>query len=185
MSIILYISANYNSEPSVLLPDQNFQHDCYLCSNSSINFPKCYTYTMLEITPTLSIEESELQFEYIRASGPGGQNVNKVSTAVQLRFNMGESSLPDLVKERLYKIAGGRINKDGVMIIHARQYRTQEQNRYDAQERLINLLKLAAERPKARYATRPSITARAARVSEKKQRGQQKRLRRYSPDDWE
>ena len=113
------------------------------------------------------------------------QGMNKVSTAVQLRFNVGESSLPDLVKDRLYKIAGGRINKDGVMIIHARQYRTQEQNRYDAQERLIDLLKLAAERPKARYATRPSITARAARVSEKKQRGQQKRLRRYSPEDWE
>jgi ribosome-associated protein len=140
---------------------------------------------MLEITPNLSIDESELQYEYIRASGPGGQNVNKVSTAVQLRFNVIESSLPEMIKERLYKIAGGRINKDGVLIIHARQYRTQEQNRYDAQERLVDLLKQAAERPKPRRATRPSLTARAARVSEKKQRGQQKRLRRYSPEDWE
>ena len=140
---------------------------------------------MLEITPNLSIDESELQFEYIRASGPGGQNVNKVSTAVQLRFNVAESRLPDMVKERLKKIAGGRINKDGVLIIHARQYRTQEQNRFDAQERLVDILKQAVERPKPRRATRPSLTARAARVSEKKQRGQQKRLRRYSPDDWE
>lgn len=140
---------------------------------------------MLEITPNLSIDESELQFEYIRASGPGGQNVNKVSTAVQLRFNVAESSLPEMAKERLFKIAAGRINKDGVLIIHARQYRTQEQNRYDAQERLVEILKQAVERPKPRRATRPSLTARAARVSEKKQRGQQKRLRRYSPDDWE
>ena len=140
---------------------------------------------MLEITPNLSIDELELQYEYIRASGPGGQNVNKVSTAVQLRFNVAESHLPEMVKERLNKIAGGRINKDGVLIIHARQYRTQEQNRYDAQERLVELLKQAAERPKPRRATRPSLTARAARVSEKKQRGQLKRLRRYSPDDWE
>ena len=93
--------------------------------------------------------------------------------------------MPEMVKERLKKIAGGRINKDGVLIIHARQYRTQEQNRFDAQERLVDLLKQAVERPKPRRATRPSLTARAARVSEKKQRGQQKRLRRYSPDDWE
>jgi ribosome-associated protein len=102
-----------------------------------------------------------------------------------LRFNLDESSLPEEVKERLYKIAGGRINKDGFLLIHARQYRTQEQNRYDAQERLIELIRLAAEKPKPRRATRPSVTARAARLGSKKKHSDLKRLRRYNPDDWD
>lgn len=140
---------------------------------------------MIEITPTISIDESELQFDFVRASGPGGQNVNKVSTAVVLRFNVVDSNLPDEVKDRLFKLAGGRINKDGVLIIHARQYRTQEQNRFDAQERLVDFLRNASENPKIRRATRPSVTARAARLGDKKKRGETKRLRRYKPEDWE
>jgi ribosome-associated protein len=140
---------------------------------------------MITITPTISIEDAELQFDFIRASGPGGQNVNKVSSAVQLRFNITGSSLPEEVKDRLSRMAVGRINKDGILLIHARQYRTQEQNRYDAQERLIDLIRLAAERPKARKATRPSVTARAARLGSKKKHGELKRLRRYNPDDWD
>lgn len=141
--------------------------------------------TMIEITPTLSIDESELQFDFVRAAGPGGQNVNKVSTAVVLRFNVVDSKLPDEVKDRLFKLAGGRINKDGVLVIHARQYRTQEQNRFDAQERLVEILRSASEKPKLRRATRPSLTARAARLGAKKKRGETKRLRRYHPEDWE
>jgi len=140
---------------------------------------------MIEITPAISIDESELQFDFVRATGPGGQNVNKVSSAVQLRFNLMESALPDEVKERLLKIAGGRINKDGILIIHARQYRTQEQNRYDAQERLVEIIRQATEKPKARKATRPSVTARAARLGSKKKHGELKRLRRYNPEEWE
>ncbi len=140
---------------------------------------------MLEITPTISIDEDELQFDFVRAAGPGGQNVNKVATAVVIRFNVVESALPDEVKQRLFKTAGGRINKDGVLVLHARQYRTQEQNRFDAQERLVEILKLASEKPKVRRATRPSVTARAARLGAKKKRGEIKRLRRYNPEEWE
>ena len=139
---------------------------------------------MIEITPTISIDETELQFDFVRATGPGGQNVNKVATAVQLRFNIEDSGLPVEVKERLYKMAAGRINKDGILLIHARQYRTQEQNRYDAQERLAEIIRNAAEKPKPRKATRPSVTARAARLGSKKKHGEIKRMRRYNPDDW-
>lgn len=140
---------------------------------------------MISITETIQLDENELSFDFVRAAGPGGQNVNKVSTAVQLRFNVVESGLPDEVKERLYKIAAGRINKDGVLIIHARQYRTQEQNRYDATQRLVELIQKAAFKPKVRRPTRPSLTAKAARVGEKRQHGEVKKLRRYDPQEWE
>jgi ribosome-associated protein len=141
---------------------------------------------MIEITPSLSIGEDEIQFEFIRASGPGGQNVNKVATSVQLRFDVRSSpSLQTDVKERLTRLAGRRMTADGVLIIQARRYRTQDQNRLDAIQRLIVLIRKALVKPKVRKATRPSLTARAARISEKKRQGEIKRTRRNVPDDWE
>lgn len=141
---------------------------------------------MIEITPSLSIDESELQFDFIRASGPGGQNVNKVATAVQLRFDVWHSpSLEAEVKERLIRLAGRRMTEDGVLVIEARRYRTQEQNRLDAVQRLVVLVQKALAPPTVRKATRPSVTARAARVNEKKRRGALKRTRHYSPGEWE
>jgi len=141
---------------------------------------------MIEITPTLSLEESELRFDFIRASGPGGQNVNKVASAIKLYFDVRASpSLPDEVKERLAKLAGSRMTDDGVLVIDARRYRSQEHNRLDALKRLVALIQKALEVPKPRKKTRPSVTARAARLAEKKRRGLTKRLRRYDPSDWE
>ncbi len=141
---------------------------------------------MIELTPTLSLEEKELVFDFIRASGPGGQNVNKVSTAVQLRFDAVNSpSLPAEVKERLIKLAGSRMTEDGILIIEAKRYRSQEKNRIDAVQRLVTLIQKAAEPPKKRKPTRPSVTARAARVGAKRQRGELKRTRKYNPDEWE
>ncbi len=141
---------------------------------------------MIEITPTVQIDESELQYDFIRASGPGGQNVNKVASSVQLRFDVCNSpSLPADVKERLIKLAGSRVTEEGVLIIEAKRYRTQEQNRYDATQRLIAWIQKALEKPKVRKLTRPSVTAKAARVGDKKKRGEIKRTRRYNPEDWE
>jgi ribosome-associated protein len=141
---------------------------------------------MIEITPTLNIDDDEIHFDFIRAAGPGGQNVNKVATSVQLRFDVCNSSSLEMdVKERLIRLAGSRMTDDGILIIAAKRYRTQEQNRYDAVQRLITLIQMAAERPKVRRATRPSLTARAARVGSKKKRGELKRTRRYNPEDWE
>ncbi|MFA5836832.1 MAG: alternative ribosome rescue aminoacyl-tRNA hydrolase ArfB [Bellilinea sp.] len=141
---------------------------------------------MIEITSTLFLDESELQFDFIRASGPGGQNVNKVSSAVQLRFDAVKSpSLPAEVKERLIKLAASRMTEDGVLIIEAKRYRSQEKNRTDAVQRLVTLIQKAAEPPKKRKPTRPSVTARAARVGAKRQRGELKRTRKYNPEEWE
>lgn len=141
---------------------------------------------MLEITPTLKLDEKELAFDFIRSSGPGGQNVNKVSSAVQLRFEVANSpSLPSEVKQRLIKLAGKRITEDGVLLIEANRYRGQEQNRLDAIQRLVILIQKAAVPPKNRKATRPSVTSKAARVGDKKMRGEIKKLRRFNPDDWE
>jgi ribosome-associated protein len=137
---------------------------------------------MIEITPSLSIEESELSFDYIRSAGPGGQNVNKVSTAVQMRFDLeGSSSLPEDVKSRLHSLARNRITEEGVLIIEAHRFRTQEQNRADALARLVALIQQASEPPKPRKKTRPSAAARAKRVDEKRQRGVIKQMRRSSP----
>jgi ribosome-associated protein len=141
---------------------------------------------MIEVSPTVTIDENEIQYEFVRASGPGGQNVNKVASSVQLRFDIRNSpSLDADVKERLIKLAGSRVTEEGVLIIEAKKYRTQEQNRTDATRRLITWIQKALEKPKQRKATRPSVTAKAARVSDKKKHGELKRIRRYDPDDWE
>lgn len=141
---------------------------------------------MIEVTPSVSIEESEIQFDFIRSTGPGGQNVNKVATAVQLRWDVrATTALPPDVKERLARLAGSRITGEGILIIEARRYRTQEQNRFDAVQRLVALVQKALEAPKPRRKTRPSVTASAARVGAKRQRGELKRIRRYNPEEWE
>jgi ribosome-associated protein len=140
---------------------------------------------MIEVTPTLAIPESELQFDFIRSSGPGGQNVNKVATGVQLRFNVSAATtLPDDVKQRLHRLAGKRINAEGELIIEARRYRSQEKNRSDAVQRLVALLQSAAEKPKKRKKTKPTAAAREKRLSDKKKRGELKRERRTRPEDW-
>ena len=141
---------------------------------------------MLEITPNIAIDENEIKIQFVQASGPGGQNVNKVATSAQLRFDVVNSpSLEPDIKERILSSARRRINKEGILIIEARRYRTQEQNRQDAVNRLVTILQKSLIRPKKRLATRPSVTSRAARLSKKKRRGDIKKTRRYVPDEWE
>jgi ribosome-associated protein len=137
----------------------------------------------MQITPTLTILESELSFSFVRASGPGGQNINKVATAVQLRFDVRNSaSLPIDLKERLIKLAGARMTQDGELLIEAKRYRTQEQNRADALLRLTGLLEKASRRPRIRRATRPNLAARAKRIETKKKRGVIKKQRQTYED---
>lgn len=140
---------------------------------------------MLTVTPNVKIDESELQETFVRASGPGGQNVNKVATAVQLRFNVRRSpSLPPAVRERLLHLAAHRLTAEGELIIEAKRFRTQEQNRQEARERLVALIRKAAEAPKTRRATKPTRAARQRRLEHKRQRSQIKRLRQAaSPAD--
>lgn len=132
----------------------------------------------MRVSDTLVIDERELQERFVRASGPGGQNVNKLSTAVELRFDVrGTTVLSDEVKARLAVLAGRRLSKDGILVIDAQRFRTQDQNRQDARERLAELIRAALERPRRRRATKPKYSAKVKRLKSKKSRGQTKQLR--------
>lgn len=134
---------------------------------------------MIRVTRTIAIAQDEIGLHFVRASGPGGQNVNKVATAAQLRFDVaGSPSLPEDVRARLLKLAGRRVTSDGVLIIDARRFRSQERNRQDAVERLVVLVRRAAERPKPRRKTAPSPAAKQRRLDAKRQRGAAKRQRK-------
>lgn len=134
---------------------------------------------MIRITPQIHLDENELSFQFMLASGPGGQNVNKVATAVQLRFDAAHSrSLPEEVRERLIKLARGRLTKKGELLITAKRFRSQDRNRQDAIRRLVTLLQQAAEKPKQRRKKKPSQAAKQRRLEEKRHRGEQKQARR-------
>ena len=138
---------------------------------------------MIRITSRISINESELTFEFVRSSGPGGQNVNKVATAAQMRFDAADSSaISGEVFARLRTLAGSRMTKDGVVIITASRFRTQERNRSDAIERLVKLIARAAVRPRTRRKTRPTAASKARRLDDKRRRGETKRRRDTVPD---
>lgn len=133
---------------------------------------------MIRITPQIALDEAEIQLQFVRASGPGGQNVNKVSSAVQLRFDVAHSpSLPDDVRERLMRLAGNRLTNEGEVVIEAQRFRTQERNRQDALGRLVELIRQAAVKPKPRVATKPTKASRLRRLESKQRRSSVKRGR--------
>ena len=129
---------------------------------------------MIQITDTLALDDREVEERFVRASGPGGQNVNKVATAVQLRFDVNASSLPDEVKTRLISLSGSRMTTEGVLVIDAREHRTQGQNREAARTRLVALIERATHRPKKRTPTRPGKAAKERRLTSKKRRSEVK-----------
>jgi ribosome-associated protein len=137
----------------------------------------------IRVTDTLTIDEADVVERFVRASGPGGQNVNKVASAVELRFDVRASALPRDVQDRLISIAGHRMTDEGVLVIDSREHRTQAQNREAARARLIALLQHAARRPKTRRATKPSAGARERRIEAKKRRGSIKAARRQRDED--
>ena len=139
---------------------------------------------MINISPQIALDESEVQVDFVRASGPGGQNVNKGATAVQLRFDAANSpSLPDDVRRRLVRLAGSRATGDGVIVIDARRYRSQERNRQDAIERLVTLIQEAAREPRERRRTKPTAVEKQRRLETKRRQSEKKRLRRSIPKD--
>jgi len=138
---------------------------------------------MIYINDNTQIDEKDVQITFIHASGPGGQNVNKVATAVQLRFNIHGATLPADVRQRLILQARGRINKEGILIIDARRFRTQDKNRQDALNRLVLLIRKATEKPKHRLKTSPTPASQARRLDVKRHRAKTKNLRQSKPSD--
>lgn len=137
---------------------------------------------MIRVNRAISIDESELEESFVRSSGPGGQSVNKLATAVQLRFDVRRSpSLPEPVRQRLARLAGRRLTREGVIVITAERFRTQERNREDARERLLALIREAAVTPKPRRPTKPTAASRERRIETKKRRGSIKSLRQAKP----
>lgn len=131
----------------------------------------------MRVTPELTVDESAIEERFVQSAGPGGQNVNKVATAVELRFDTRHAALPDMVYQRLLKLAGRRLSTDGVLVIQAQRYRSQARNRDDARQRLLELLRAAATAPKPRRATRPTRASVRRRLEDKRQTAERKRAR--------